>query len=50
MLDSPFCLGAYLDRRQPDGGRTVFPSVFYNDHGRDMIPYATWEAVDNPAE
>eukprot|EP00049_Salpingoeca_infusionum_P020560 m.364415 g.364415 ORF g.364415 m.364415 type:complete len:379 (-) comp26957_c0_seq1:177-1313(-) len=30
--------GAYLDRQQPDGGKTFLHSSFFNDHGRGMVP------------
>ena len=37
--------GAYLDERQPTGGRTILPQSFFKEHGRDMIPYSSWEVL-----
>ena len=34
--------GAYLDVRQPGGGRTVLHDSFFRAHGRGMIPYDEW--------
>ena len=42
--------GAYLDRHQPNGGRTLLHSSFFNDHGRGMIPPDFhWEVFSTPA-
>lgn len=30
--------GAYLDQRQPHGGKTFLHSSFFADHGRGMVP------------
>ena len=38
---------AYLDPKQPDGGRTIVPPQFFIDHGRHMIPYSEWEVIDD---
>ena len=38
--------GAYLDPKQPRGGRTLFPRHFYTNLGQEMIPYAEWELLD----
>jgi hypothetical protein len=35
--------GAYLDPRQPTGGRTLLHEVFFKSHGHNMIPYPEWE-------
>ena len=37
---------AYLDPRQPDGGRTIVPPQFFINHGRHTIPYDEWEVID----
>ena len=37
--------GAYLDRKQPTGGRTLLPSEFFVEHGHGMVPYPTWEEM-----
>jgi hypothetical protein len=41
--------GAYLDPRQPHGGRTILHEAFFKAHGRGMIPYAEWEVLGTPA-
>jgi hypothetical protein len=38
--------GAYLDKQQPTGGRTILPSCFFMSHPRAMIPYRSWEVVE----
>jgi hypothetical protein len=38
--------GAYLDSRQPLGGRTIFPKSFLKEHGKTVIPYSEWEMLD----
>ena len=40
--------GAYLDKKQPRGGRTLFPPGF-QVHYRDVWPYSNWELVENVA-
>jgi hypothetical protein len=35
--------GAYLDRKQPHGGRTILDYTFFPAHGKGMIPYSNWE-------
>ncbi len=37
--------GAYLDPRQPRGGRTLLPACFFAAHTRAIIPYPEWEVV-----
>eukprot|EP00042_Codosiga_hollandica_P012826 m.29104 g.29104 ORF g.29104 m.29104 type:complete len:349 (+) comp40412_c0_seq8:31-1077(+) len=37
--------GAYLDRNQPTGGRTVLHPSFFVNHGRAAIPYPEWLVV-----
>lgn len=37
--------GAYLDQRQPNGGKTILHESFFVSHGRNMIPYSTWEVI-----
>ena len=38
--------GAYLDPRQPSGGRTILPKSFFKEHGRSVVPYQEWEVLD----
>ena len=35
--------GAYLDRNQPEGGRTILDHTFFAAHGKGMVPYPSWE-------
>eukprot|EP00042_Codosiga_hollandica_P036866 m.285776 g.285776 ORF g.285776 m.285776 type:complete len:365 (+) comp54978_c0_seq8:1501-2595(+) len=37
--------GAYLDRNQPFGGRTILHSSFFADHGEAMLPYLSWQVI-----
>ena len=41
--------GAYLDQKQPRGGRTLFPAGF-QVHYRDVWPYRNWEIIENVAQ
>ena len=34
--------GAYLDERQPTGGKTILHASFFDAHGRGMVPYTEW--------
>ena len=34
--------GAYLDERQPTGGKTILHDSFFDAHGRGMLPYTEW--------
>eukprot|EP00043_Microstomoeca_roanoka_P007029 m.68040 g.68040 ORF g.68040 m.68040 type:complete len:389 (-) comp13664_c0_seq2:115-1281(-) len=39
--------GAYLDHKQPLGGRTILHTSFFTDHGRDMVPpHFGWEIFE----
>ena len=40
--------GAYLDKKQPYGGKTIFPPSFNAFHGGHIRPYETWELVPDP--
>lgn len=37
--------GAYLDPRQPGGGRTILHDTFFVSHGSEMVPYKEWEVL-----
>jgi hypothetical protein len=37
--------GAYLDPRQPTGGRTLLHESFFVSHGKEMVPYTEWEVL-----
>lgn len=38
---------AYMDEKQPLGGRTIMHSSFFAEHGNDMIPYKEWEVFSD---
>jgi hypothetical protein len=48
VLHDSDTIGAYLDKNQPTGGRTILAPSFFSDHGRMMIPYPSWEVIEDP--
>ena len=41
--------GAYLDKKQPYGGKTIFPPSFNAKHGGGLLPFAQWVEIPDPA-
>ena len=40
--------GAYLDKKQPYGGKTIFPPSFNAFHGGATWPYTEWLSIEEP--
>jgi hypothetical protein len=40
--------GAYLDKHQPTGGRSIFPPNFRSAHKNIGLPYKEWEILPEP--
>jgi hypothetical protein len=40
--------GAYLDPRQPNGGRTVFPPQYLMQHQTKELPFPSWHVPPEP--
>ena len=37
--------GAYLDKEQPHGGKTIFPPEYLTQHGHSTMPFKEWLIV-----
>ena len=42
--------GSYLDKNQPQGGRTIFSPHYFRPeiHGGAPLPFDTWEIIEDP--
>ena len=37
--------GSYLDKNQPNGGKTIFPTEFHKHHPKELWPFEEWHMI-----